>query len=297
MILAIDIDGVICTEEKQFSRPLAQPLPGAREAIARLRHAGHKVILYTARTWAEQEVTRHWLAIHGIEYDGLQMGKMIVDRFVDDRGIQFTTWDEVLAELESPKGVPGGWRAEHQLRILRIETKCLIEELARSSEVQDPVLEVGPMWSGSAIFKRMPETYVDARALFAANGKTYASLDIDPITGADHVGSLLDGSKATGGARFKTLLLISAIEHIPQIWRMPDAVHDLLDVGGTAHFLTPWAVRLHGPAPDCWRLSDEAYRALFDDASRFEIVRLEKKGSPKDSLDPVAFYCAVRRRG
>ena len=60
MKLIIDIDGTICTEEKQFSRALAKPLEGAIDAIKKLKSEGHTVILYSARTWAEYEMTVDW---------------------------------------------------------------------------------------------------------------------------------------------------------------------------------------------------------------------------------------------
>jgi uncharacterized HAD superfamily protein len=100
----IDLDGVICTEERTFERPLAQPLPGAREALQRLRAAGHTIVIYTARNWPEYRVTKQWLDEHGFEYDGLQMGKPAADVWIDDRAIRFTTWPEVLAQLQSGLG-------------------------------------------------------------------------------------------------------------------------------------------------------------------------------------------------
>jgi trehalose-6-phosphatase len=98
--IMIDLDGVICTEERTFERPLAEPISGAREAIQRLRAAGHTVIVYTARNWLECRVTQKWLADHGFEVDGLQMGKPVADLWIDDRAVRFTNWKDVLGEIE-----------------------------------------------------------------------------------------------------------------------------------------------------------------------------------------------------
>jgi uncharacterized HAD superfamily protein len=97
----IDLDGVICTEERTFERPLAEPIPGAQEALRQLRAAGHTVIIYTARNWPEYRVTKKWLDDHGIEFDGLQMGKPVADVWIDDRAVPFTNWKDVLARLGS----------------------------------------------------------------------------------------------------------------------------------------------------------------------------------------------------
>ena len=94
--IMIDLDGVICTEEKTFERPLAKLLPGAKESVAKLRAAGHTVIIYTGRGWPEFKATEKWLKDNGIQYDGLHMGKPIADVWIDDRALCFKNWDETL---------------------------------------------------------------------------------------------------------------------------------------------------------------------------------------------------------
>jgi histidinol phosphatase-like enzyme len=102
MIIAIDMDGVLCSEEKTFSRSLAKPIAGAVESLQKLRKQGHKVIIYSARTWAELEMTQKWLKDYGFEYDGLHLGKITVDCFIDDRAIGFKSWDQTLEMLGKP---------------------------------------------------------------------------------------------------------------------------------------------------------------------------------------------------
>lgn len=107
MTLLIDMDGVICTEEKTFERALAKPKPGARESIQELVAAGHTIVIYTARTWAEFKVTEAWLKDHGIPYHGLQMGKPIADLHIDDRAVEFKNWPGLMERLKaSPKYGP-----------------------------------------------------------------------------------------------------------------------------------------------------------------------------------------------
>lgn len=98
--IMIDLDGVLATEERTFERPLAAPLPGAVEAIRQLRAAGHTVVVYTARGWAEYRYTKQWLDDNGFEYDGLHMGKPIGDVWIDDRAIRHESWDDTLQALD-----------------------------------------------------------------------------------------------------------------------------------------------------------------------------------------------------
>jgi len=95
----IDLDGTLCTEELTFSRCLADPLVGAVEAMRLLKASGATLIIYSARTWAEYEMTTAWLGKHGIPYDQLVLGKPIGDYWIDDRAIRFTSWSECLKIL------------------------------------------------------------------------------------------------------------------------------------------------------------------------------------------------------
>lgn len=84
----IDIDGVICEERPTFERSLAEPIAGARYDIGRLADSGYRIILHTARSWSEYEMTEQWLADNGIYYDALVMGKPVADIVVDDRSVK-----------------------------------------------------------------------------------------------------------------------------------------------------------------------------------------------------------------
>lgn len=97
--IMVDLDGVVCSEERTFDRPLAEPLPGARAALEALRAAGHTVVIYTGRGWPEYRATKKWLDDHGMPYDQIHMGKPIADLWIDDRAVHFKSWDQTRAEL------------------------------------------------------------------------------------------------------------------------------------------------------------------------------------------------------
>ena len=92
MTVVLDLDGVICTEEKTFERSLARPKIGVQQRVRAWRAAGHTVVIYTARSWSEYRMTKHWLKTWGIEHDELLMGKPVYDVWIDDRAIRFTDW-------------------------------------------------------------------------------------------------------------------------------------------------------------------------------------------------------------
>ena len=100
MQIIIDLDGTICTEEKTFSRSLAKVKKGAKEAIQKLFNEGHIIIIYSARTWMEYEMTYDWLRKNKIPFHQLILGKPIGDVWIDDRAINFTNWNEIIQVLE-----------------------------------------------------------------------------------------------------------------------------------------------------------------------------------------------------
>ena len=100
MKIVIDLDGTICSEEKQFSRSLATPIFGAPESLRSLKADGHIIIIYSARTWAEYEMTVEWLKSHDIPDDQLILGTPQGDFWIDDRAIEFKSWDSVRSRLK-----------------------------------------------------------------------------------------------------------------------------------------------------------------------------------------------------
>ena len=100
MQLIIDIDGTICTEEKTFSKSMAKPNIGAKNTLDKLKAEGHTLILYSARSWNEYEMTIKWLNDNKIPYDQVILGKPIEDYWIDDRAIKFTTWSDVLKKIK-----------------------------------------------------------------------------------------------------------------------------------------------------------------------------------------------------
>ena len=99
MKMIIDLDGTICSEEKQFSRSLAIANKGAKEALQKIRDKGHTIIIYSARTWAEYELTIDWLKKNNIPFDQLILGKPQGDYWIDDRAIEYDNWEEILKKI------------------------------------------------------------------------------------------------------------------------------------------------------------------------------------------------------
>jgi hypothetical protein len=288
--ISVDIDGVLASEEKTFERCLAHPLEGAKDTLQFLKNQGHEIFIHTSRGWPEFKMTIDWLDKNQIPYDHVELGKPIADKRIDDKAIRFTSWSQVINDL-AKDGITD--EDEYLVYLARLATRRFMEHIARS-DLMEPILEVGPMTMvgrNAKVFERMPETFVDSRVLF--QGKQYLSMDMDESAGPDIVGDFINITEKTGSNYAGSLIAVNILEHIPTIWDVTTPVRAVLKAGGRAFFLTPFNHRLHGPSHDSWRLTDLAYRALFDHG--FTIESIEKLPCPGRPLAPLGFTCVVRK--
>jgi len=104
-IIAVDIDGTLCTASGDYSR--CEVLPGARESLERLRARGFRIYLHTGRHIDKHDVTVRWLADNHIPYDLIVFGKPPARYYIDDRAIRFRDWESTMAELDGASARPG----------------------------------------------------------------------------------------------------------------------------------------------------------------------------------------------
>lgn len=87
MKYVVDIDGTICSQEKDYSK--AQPFLNRIEKINNLYDNGHYVVYFTARgtetgiDW--REVTENQFKKWNVKYHELIFGKPSADYYIDDR--------------------------------------------------------------------------------------------------------------------------------------------------------------------------------------------------------------------
>lgn len=118
MKIAIDLDMTICISPKENEviealkiKPIeklveegffdwhlknAVLISGAKETINGLYDQGHTIIVYTARnSKTYRQITKKWLKDKGIRYHKLIMDKPFYNILIDDRAIQFKSWDKI----------------------------------------------------------------------------------------------------------------------------------------------------------------------------------------------------------
>ena len=102
--IAIDFDGVIHKYSKGWcgGEIYDKPVDGAVEAYCKLIDAGFKVVIFTTRT--DFKAVKDWMHKHfdfekhiGHFYEPEVTNiKPIASVYIDDRGLRFTNWTDVL---------------------------------------------------------------------------------------------------------------------------------------------------------------------------------------------------------
>lgn len=96
--LCVDLDFTLCTHTGDYAA--AVPIPGAREALEKLRADGWIIVIQTARHFNQWRTSADWLADHGFTYDQLVFGKPPARFYIDDRAIAFDgDWQLVRERL------------------------------------------------------------------------------------------------------------------------------------------------------------------------------------------------------
>jgi uncharacterized HAD superfamily protein len=96
-VVVVDIDGTICTVERDYTK--CRLLPGCGAALRALRRRGYVIYLHTGRHINHLRTTVEWLRKHRVPYDHIVFGKPPARYYIDDRAVRFTGWNNVLRQL------------------------------------------------------------------------------------------------------------------------------------------------------------------------------------------------------
>lgn len=106
----IDFDKVLCDSSGHPDYLMLGPMPGAVEGMKELDRRGWKLIIYTARPWADYLKIETWLKKHDIPSRRIVCGKLLGRWLLDDRAIEFkpydaeTSWERALDIMGHPAG-------------------------------------------------------------------------------------------------------------------------------------------------------------------------------------------------
>jgi len=111
--ILIDFDDVIHTQSEDFNIK-NKPIAGVKEALTKLKKAGFKIVIFTARHWVEHISIKTWLRYYKIPFDSVICGKPLGLLFIDDKAYRFK----------------GNWKKEIKT-ILKLAKKAYNQQLKK----------------------------------------------------------------------------------------------------------------------------------------------------------------------
>lgn len=82
---SVDLDGLLCESGPPDKYAQARPKKENIKMVNELYDRGYIIIINTARSWANYELTKKWLARYEVKHTELVMGKVNAHYYIDDR--------------------------------------------------------------------------------------------------------------------------------------------------------------------------------------------------------------------
>jgi SAM-dependent methyltransferase len=120
------------------------------------------------------------------------------------------------------------------------------------------------------------------------------TLDIEKESGATYIADVcLNNADTVPDNHFDFIVCTEVIEHTLQPFNAVNEIERMLKPGGYAFVSVPFNFRIHGPLPDCWRISEHGLRALFKE---FEIVELLGVETEDRFLMPIHYTLIAKKK-
>lgn len=102
--LAIDFDNCIAHNSGYPDFIPSEPLPFCVDALNEIVKNGYKIIIHTARPWADYDNIEKWCNTHHIPFRRIVCGKLLAKYYIDDRNLNtIIDWVEIQHSLSTSK--------------------------------------------------------------------------------------------------------------------------------------------------------------------------------------------------
>ena len=86
------------------------------------------------------------------------------------------------------------------------------------------------------------------------------------------------------------------LEHTVEPWNALREIERILKPDGILIMSTPLNLRLHGPSPDAWRITEYGYRTSLTESYKFDLIELNAMEDRRRLGLPVHHTAVARRR-
>jgi SAM-dependent methyltransferase len=144
------------------------------------------------------------------------------------------------------------------------------------------------------ILEIAPQVHQDAGHYFKKS--QISTLDIDPSSSPTFVADLCeDNSSIIASNTFDYVVCTEVIEHTLNPFLAVQEIYRIMKKGGKAFISVPFNFRIHGPLPDCWRISEHGLNSLFNPKVGFKVLSLNALETEKRFLMPIHYTLIVEK--
>ncbi len=167
---------------------------------------------------------------------------------------------------------------EH-LKVIRSNVVKFLKYCAEQYDAAGPLLDIAP------------QEHPGAAPYFTKS--KISTLDIDPTSEATYIADICRRNhKIIPANFFDRIICTEVLEHTLNPFAAIQEIYRMLQKNGLLFLTTPFNFRIHGPAPDCWRFTEQGLKTLL---YRFEIIELQAIATPGRDLMPVHYTVVARK--
>ena len=123
------------------------------------------------------------------------------------------------------------------------------------------------------------------------NNCTIETLDIVSDYNPDIIGDLTKYNEHIKDSTYDIISCLEILEHTVNPFSAIEELRRIIKHGGYLLLSAPLNWRIHGPTPDCWRITEFGWKVLLKD---FEIIEIDKLDTPDRNLFPIHYNILVK---
>jgi SAM-dependent methyltransferase len=117
------------------------------------------------------------------------------------------------------------------------------------------------------------------------------TLDIVSDYKPDILGDITRYNAHIADNTYDIITCLEIIEHTVNPFKAIEELRRILKHDGFLMLSAPLNWRIHGPVPDCWRITEFGWKVLLKD---FEIIEIDKLETPDRNLFPIKYNILVK---
>jgi SAM-dependent methyltransferase len=162
--------------------------------------------------------------------------------------------------------------------IAREHLNNFIERCSQKIETENlKLLEIGPQ-KRSEVQKSFKKCEID-------------TFDIVPDYNPTLIGDITKNNSHIADDTYDIISCLEVLEHTVNPFNAIEELRRILKHDGYLLLSAPLNWRIHGPAPDCWRITEFGWKVLLKD---FEILEIDKLETPDRNLFPIKYNILVK---